>query len=287
MQKKLLTYLVPIVLVIGTAFGAGMVVGDSEDSDVTVGVDCVCPEINDINVVGEIDYDSTVEIEVEIWSPGHANAVDSLHVKWEYHGGEPAGDACTYAEELVDIGTIDWEEDGPIGTVTVEFTPENMWRYGETCTWKAIATVHCGCEDCDAYDEMDVGSSVNEWLNIHWAENGIVEEVKPGTTVEGEEFDIMGDVYGDDTTRPQIKITSNANWELDFGDGLAAHEDAGVEDILDVEGDYEVNTGNPTWENQLNLDYEVEVPHGHMHGSYSTTYDGGSPVEHELSNTEL
>jgi len=304
MQKKLLTYLVPIVLVIGTAFGAGMVVGDDweEDSDVEVGVDFVEPEIEWVEkkANGEVIYpngdnvwlshDVEIYVKVEIDAPGHDTVVDSVDYKFYYTGDEPAGDAAVNSgwveADIIDPG---WDE----GTAEFEGTvtlPENkeMWRYGDVCSWKLDARVTYTDEDGETQTKCEVQSyGIEEHLNILWADDASASG-DPGETLEPEAFQENGEY-------PQIKITANSNWQLgdefQYVDAFVLDgPDGNTIDDEDTQLIYDVDTyeddgvtytfAEPTWESTHNLLYEVEIPFGQMHGTYETT------LTHELINTE-
>jgi len=290
MEKKLLVYLVPIVLVIGTAFGVGIVTGESEDSDVTVGVDYVGPTIEIISpeTCAEYDYDADVDVEANVTAPGHENAVDEVKFTFEYVGGLAAGEA--YVGPLTVEGEIDedgWNE----GEATYEGTfelpsGENMWRAGP---WEITATVY-GTEG--DYDSDSVAVSVNDFHDLCTTYADGVASGKPGETLDGDDFSIPENENGD---QPYILIRSNTNWQLDFGDGEAWYydEEDGVytdDYTLDVEGDYDQDTGDPVWMpdgptvDGIDINYEVEIPYGHMHGQYSTAE--GTSVTHTLSSID-
>lgn len=263
MKKNVLVYLVPIVLVIGTAFGIGIVIGDTEDSQVTVDVDYVAPTIEITDYPDFVGWEDNVEVEALVTTPNHENAVEDVEFEFEYVGGKEAGDAYRGPEKDEDPDIIDdWDK----GEATYEGTfelpdGENMWQAEE---WKITATVY-GTEDgCEDFDEVDV--FVDEYLDIVSVDDG--EAVgEPGDELYGDDFNVPGEDY-----QPQITITSNNNWELEFGDYTLVHEEDDTETIPGT-GDYDEDSGNAVWEKSININYEVDIPWGAMHGTYTTEDD--------------
>jgi len=298
MKKKLLTYLVPIVLVIGTAFGAGMVVGDDweDESDVEVGVEWVEPTIEwgekeliypEEKYISEgevLPYNAQIYVPVEVEAPGHDTVVDRVEYRfWHEDKDVGAGDAVGELDWFEATIVGDWDEGFAMFEGTIELPDgENMWRYGESSSWTLNARVYYEDEDGnEIHTCISQSYGIEEHLNILWAQDGIAEEVEPGTVLNGDDFHVPGETE----ERPKINITSNANWELAFEDGVAYYydEEDGWTDAhtLDVGGGYEEDSGIPTWEQELNLNYNVDVEHGQMHGQYSTEY--GESVSHTLS----
>lgn len=270
MNKNPLVYLVPIVLVIGTAFGVGIVTGEvTENSDVTVTVEYVPPEIHSIEVSPDaIDYETDVDIDVEIDSPGHGNAVDQVDVKFEWTGDGEEGEGWCLEKSEEDVTINSWEDDGPIGTLeTVEFSPcENGWRAGE---WTATATVygdHPDDDDCEDSDTEVV--TVDSYFNIDSVDDASASG-EPGEELKSEDFKDNGDM-------PEIKVTSNDDWSLDDPEREVELTN-GDGDSFDIDFEYEEDSGAPTWEDSYDLLFSVDpIPWGQADGTYDTT------IEHTL-----
>lgn len=280
MKKNILAFLVPIVLVVGTAFGAGLVFGDeTAESDVEVGVDYVAPEItiDDPDETDDFDWKEDVEIKATVEAPGQDNVFSSVTFVFEYIGELPGGDAETYVhEEELDIDD-EWDE----GEAEVSYTfdleddsDKEMWRHGD---WEVVAEVYDEKEELADTDEVEV--FVNEHLSVDADDAETVEDVPPGETAE--EF-----VVPETDDDPMIEITANSNWELTFEDGVAVHTEEDSYDI-DIEGEYEEDSGYPIYDEEYEIYYEAWIPYGHLDGTYSTDHEDGTSVTHLLEKLEI
>jgi len=277
MEKSLLTYLVPIILVIGTAFGAGMVIADDEDSDVTVGVGYVAPEI-EIDEPEEGDsfgWQDEVYIKATVTAPGQDTVVEDIEFEFEYVGEKNAGEAVTNVYED-GLEVDEWVEDEGQVDHTFVLSDGQMWRAGP---WEVTATVY-GTEGDQDSDTEEV--AVDDYLKIHWAEDGEASGGQ-GDELYGDDFDVPDNgIPSDNQDHPEINITSNNNWELILTPGVAVHETEGDDYTLDVEGSYAYDLGTPVMGDVIEINYYVYIPYGHMHGQYSTAYPEGESVHHEL-----
>jgi len=270
MKKNVLVYLVPIVLVIGTAFGVGIVIGDTEDSQVTVDVEYVAPtiEITD-HTEFPVEYQDDVMVEATVDAPGHENVVSHVEFEFEYIGEKGAGDAIVWESAEVEIDSGDWSEGEGVFEYTWDdlSTNDDMWRAGEN-DWEITATVYDENEDPeDDYTVDDL--TVESYLEILGAEDG--EAVgEPGEHLYGDDFEVPGN-----DEQPKIEIRSNDNWELEFGDFTMVHEDD--EDVtIPGTGDYDEAFGKPEWSLETNINYDVEIPWGALHGTYTTEDDNAT-----------
>ncbi len=277
MEKDLLVYLVPIVLVVGTALGTGLVSGDvTAESDVEVEVEYVAPEIEITDYPDFVGWQDDVYVEAEVTAPGHEHVVDEVVLEFNYTGEKDAGEAYTYAYKS-DLQPEDWEEG--VGVVDHKWSLEDdeMWRTECDAEWKIKATVY-GTEGDYDYDEKT--TNVELYRKINWADDGETSG-SPGQNLHGSDFE------NEDGDHPKINITTNDNWELKLTNGKAIHEDEGDDYTLYVGGDYGQDEGAPVFYKEIKINYDVEIPYGYISGSYSTAYevDGqkGESVHHKLN----
>ncbi|GEM_PF-1916253 len=278
MDRDIVVYLASLVLIIGTVFGVGIVRGGvQEETQVTIDVGYVPPTIEIIEPgtcegIGGLE---NVEIETEVTAPGQDSAVEQVDIWMEYIGDGDPGDADVYAMKE-DVPIVEWDED--LGTVeTVIFEPDTMWRFGY---WEIGATVY-GEDD---YYHTHMIWTIAEWYcEIVSAEDGSAVGI-PGDTLEGDDFEnYEGEI-------PQIKITSNAYWNLTFDDSYVLEGPDGSTHIEgeNTKGGYEGQTENliempPAFEKSYDIHYWVNIPIGQMSGNYSTEE---YPAVHTLSKAE-
>lgn len=269
MKKNIIAYLVPLVLVMGTAFGIGLVTGDTtEGSDVTVGVQYVAPTINITEYPDPVGYHDDVNVTAEVTAPGHENVVEEVVFEFNYTGGKDTGEAYTYAYQS-GLQPEDWEEGVGIVEYTWSLEEGEMWR--TDCTegeWSINATVYGTEEDCWDYDEKT--TSVELYREINWAEDGEATGA-PGEHLYGDDFE------NEDSGHPTIKITTNDNWELELGNYTLEHETE--DENISGTGDYEQSLGTPVFEHEIKINYNVTIPYGSIHGTYRTE---GDPATHTL-----
>jgi len=266
------------------------VTGDNTaESDVTVDVlyDCPTIEIDDPEDEDSFEWQDDVTVKATVTAPGQDSVVEDVVFEFEYDGVKNPGGAVTYVSEDGLGNQITWTNDEGEVEYTFELEDDEMWRAGP---WVVTATVYCTEEDCedeeDCYDYDTVDVTVDDYLKIHWAEDGEATG-EPGQDLYGEDFNVpAGDIPSDNQDHPEIKITSNENWELELTPGVAVHETEGDEYTLDVNGDYAYDLGTPRMGDVIEINYDVEIPFGHMHGSYSTAYEYeevNESVSHRLS----
>ncbi len=276
MKKKMLAYILPIVLMIGTTFGAGLVVGENNDwepcqanTDVGVTVDYEKPTIDVCQVpwfTVECDGDIVIAVDeeegegVKIESPHHEPVEVVLEV-WsdEYDDGEE-GDAVRYAISDTIYVTADCYEEGQayVGWTFELDDEEPFWAAGD---WKLKGTMN--------YFE-DFGGIGNERTDRKTAFEVekcctlVVTDEVSGTGVPEEIVYMDGDVY---------TLSANFAWELS-----AAEFDLFLDGDIDgpsltgsvmYEGDT-ILTGAPAFEHDY--DFEVSVYIGY--GTYPGTYEG-------------
>jgi len=294
MKKNISGYLVMIILVLGTAIGTGVSIGEQgcqEDTNVTVGVNYVAPLIfiESPETCEGIDPKEDVEIKVKVFSPSQESTVEDVEIEMKYegeedeHGNLDIEDSASLSEGELEIY---WEDNGPWGTVYeadgdpddgVTFEPETMWRFGY---WEITATV----EGTDGESNSDMIWTVAEWYcEIVSADDGSAGG-KPGQTLEGDDFE------NEEGETPEIMITSNAMWNLTFDDSYVLEGPEGSNNIEgeNTKGGYEGETKDlteqaPVYEESFDIHYWVNIPLGQNPGSYSTD---AHPAVHTLSSIE-
>jgi len=277
MKKNLLTYLVPIILVIGTAFGAGLAVaGDcTDETDVVVEVKNVPPEIDILSPEicdGIVPYED-VEIEVKVFSPNHGSAVEDVEIEMKYEGDEDEhGNLDTEAFASLDNGLeIEWEENEPWGTVDdgeepegkVTFEPDTMWRFGY---WEITATVYGTDGDYYHYDMIWTVAEAYCEVSADDELDTVETTYKPGESAEFQEG--------------TVTVTANYAWELTAED-FEVFDDDPYDGVVKYEGDVDTLTSDPAYEEEFTFTVEdIFIPYGTDPGTYTGT------ATHTLINIE-
>jgi len=260
MNKNPLVYLVPIVLVIGTAFGVGIVTGEvTEESDVEVGVDYVAPTIELTDWPTDVTWDDDdLDVEADVTAPGHWNAVDEVKFTAEYTGGEEVGDACGGPQTVTGAIVGEWNEGK--ATFEGEFDRDGkMLRAGE---WEITATVYGTDPDCEDTDtKTTTVESYFEILGVDDAE----AEGDPGDELTANDFSVPGN-----EDPPEIEVKSNDCWCLgEETKEVELTNNNGESFTIDL--DYDEPQGDPTLGFETDLLYSGQIPWGQYHSTYDAT----------------
>ncbi len=268
MKNKLIVSLVSIILLAGVAFGVGIVTGETTDTantDVTVDVEYVPPTITIDSVTQDIGWQDDVTVEATVTAPGHGNVVDEVVFEFEYVGEQMGGDAVTEVTKE-GLQPSNWVEGEGEVDHTFTLADSEMWRAGD---WKVNATVYGTDGNADVnYDTAT--TSVNEHLEINWAEDGEASG-QPGDHLYGEDFHVPG---GD--KQPEINITANDNWQLEFENFTLEH--VNKDETITGTGDYDQSLGMPRWKHETSINYDVEIPWGSVDGTYETSEDNATHI---------
>jgi len=257
MKKKLLTYLIPIVLVIGTAFGAGLVVGDNDDctadTNVDIEVEYVPPELDlcssyihcqPIDNGHEQPFDQECDEDVKImnmkvYSPHHEEVEVYLEIESEEYGDGEEGDAVRY-KEIEDTITVE-EGDYTDGVAYFHYNsvPGEGFNLGEEPFWVAgLWTLRGhlyvdGAEVDGSEDEKEGFFEVNKCCDLVATETLPTsdETYEPGEYAEFEEG--------------TVTLSANFAWELSAEDFKVFETDDGVVEYLDPV------TGNPAEDHEV------------------------------------
>jgi len=266
-RMQLGTFIVSLVLCL--AIAVPVIQATEDETDVTLEVEPESPEMIIIDHDEYIDHDGTQSVDFEIHTQSEDDAVEEVHIYLDYIGGLSAGDAeDSYASGDIYDDTV-WDE-GVYDDTEVFDDDIDFARYGD---WEVTAEVIPaeGFDDDEAVDEEPF--DVAEHMSIERAEDGEASGI-PGDDLVGDDFNVPGE-----ERTPEIEITSNANWDLVFEDGLLV----GDGDDIPVEGGYNLpGTLNPSLEESFEIHYEVSIPIGQESGTYTTSDTGGESVTHDL-----
>ncbi len=278
MKNRMLAYILPIVLVIGTAFGAGLVVGYpcEAETDVTVEVEYVPPYLDLCNsyIVCQSDDDMPYEVDcdreyidivnMKVYSPHHQEVEVYIEIESEEYGEGDEGDALRYKaiEETITVTEDDYEDGEDFAWVHYNTIPGVGFELGDYPFWVAgLWTLRGhlyvdGEKVEDSEDEKPGFFEVNKCCDLDVTES-LSGEGKPGDTVT-----MDGEVF---------TLSANYAWQLSAEDFYLYDED-----------DVAILTGSVEYEEQSTLTgapadghtYEFEVSVFIEVGTAPETYSG-------------